>query len=242
MNSVGVKLYSQSVAVGSGCKIAQKGQASTLGLFALIKALGLNVSVNTRSDKLDIFTLTITKNTQRRSAGVIKKIERVNYDYNRYVYDLTTTNHKFHAGVGQLIVHNTDSIFVKWKVSDEARALGQKAILEENFKQSEIAVEEITTWLLENHCPVPKRVEMEFEKVYYSLISYSKKRYIGLLWTNTDKPDYIDYKCVQPVRRDTPKILKSTIQECIKLILIEKKRKEASDLLEQTHSKGSRKE
>lgn len=129
---------------------------------------------------------------------------------------------------------DTDSIFVKWKVSDEARALGQKAILEENFKQSEIAGEEITTWLLENHCPVPKRVEMEFEKVYYSLISYSKKRYIGLLWTNTDKPDYIDYKGVQPVRRDTPKILKSTIQECIKLILIEKKRKEAFDLLEQT--------
>lgn len=234
LNSVGVKLYSQSVAVGTGCKIAQKGQASTLGLFALIKALGLNVSVNTRSDKLDIFTLTITKNTQRRSAGVIKKIERVNYGSNRYVYDLTTTNHKFHAGVGQLIVHNTDSIFVKWKVSDEARALGQKAILEENFKQSELAGEEITKWLLENHCPVPKRVEMEFEKVYYSLISYSKKRYIGLLWTNTDKPDYIDYKGVQPVRRDTPKILKSTIQECIKLILIEKKRKEAFDLLEQT--------
>lgn len=234
LNSVGVKLYSQSIAVGTGCKITQKGQASTLGLFALIKALGLNVSVNTRSDKLDIFTLTITKNTQRRSAGFIKKIERVNYDSNRYVYDLTTTNHKFHAGVGQLIVHNTDSIFVKWKVSDEARALGQKAILEENFKQSELAGEEITTWLLENHCPVPKRVEMEFEKVYYSLISYSKKRYIGLLWTNTDKPDYIDYKGVQPVRRDTPKILKSTIQECIKLILIEKKRKEAFDLLEQT--------
>lgn len=234
LNSVGVKLYSQSIAVGTGCKIAQKGQASALGLFALIKALGLNVSVNTHSDKLDIFTLTITTNTQRRSAGVIKKIQRVNYGSNRYVYDLTTTNHKFHAGVGQLIVHNTDSIFVKWKVSDEARALGQKAILEENFKQSELAGEEITKWLLENHCPVPKRVEMEFEKVYYSLISYSKKRYIGLLWTNTEKPDYIDYKGVQPVRRDTPKILKSTIQECIKLILIEKKRKEAFDLLEQT--------
>lgn len=123
---------------------------------------------------------------------------------------------------------------MKWKVSDNARALGQKCILEENFRQSELAADEITRWLLENHCPIPQRVEMEFEKVYYSLISYSKKRYIGLLWTKTDKPDYIDYKGVQPVRRDTPKILKSTIQECIKLILIDKKREEAFQLLEDT--------
>ena len=28
-----------------------------------------------------------------------------------YVYDLTTDNHHFHAGVGSMIVHNTDSIF-----------------------------------------------------------------------------------------------------------------------------------
>ena len=28
-----------------------------------------------------------------------------------YVYDLTTDNHHFHAGVGSIIVHNTDSIF-----------------------------------------------------------------------------------------------------------------------------------
>jgi DNA polymerase delta subunit 1 len=132
---------------------------------------------------------------------------------------------------------DTDSIFVKWKSSDKAISLGQTAILEENFKQSALAAEEITTWLLENHCPVPKRVEMEFEKVYYSLISYSKKRYIGLLWTKVEKPDYIDYKGVQPVRRDTPKILKSTIQKCIELILVEKNRLRAFSLLEETFAR-----
>lgn len=129
---------------------------------------------------------------------------------------------------------DTDSIFVKWTVSDAARARGQEAILEENFAQSQLAAEEITRWLLDNHCPCPRRVEMEFEKTYHSLISYSKKRYIGLLWTRTDRPDYIDYKGVQPVRRDTPKILKSTIQECIELVLVQKKRDAAVELLEQT--------
>tara|TARA_Y100000741_G_scaffold319635_1_gene267702 strand:- start:476 stop:3469 length:2994 start_codon:yes stop_codon:yes gene_type:complete len=129
---------------------------------------------------------------------------------------------------------DTDSIFVKWQVSEEARAAGQTALLEENFRQSELAAAEITTWLLENHCPCQRRVEMEFEKVYWSLISYSKKRYIGLLWTKLDKPDYIDYKGVQPVRRDTPKILKTTIQECIDLILVQKDREAAFSRLQQT--------
>ena len=135
---------------------------------------------------------------------------------------------------------DTDSIFVKWKVSDEARSLGQKAILEENFKQSELAGEEITNWLLEMHCPVPRRVEMEFEKVYYSLVSYSKKRYIGLLWTKTDKPDYIDYKGVAPVRRDTPKIVKNVIIKCIDLILIQQDRPAAFALLEETFARIAR--
>lgn len=132
---------------------------------------------------------------------------------------------------------DTDSIFVKWTVSDEARSQGSTAILEENFKQSELAAQEITKWLIDHHCPRPVRVEMEFEKVYYSLISYSKKRYIGLLWTKTDRFDYIDYKGVQPVRRDTPKILKHTIQKCIELILVEKDRPAAIQLLNNTFAR-----
>lgn len=32
------------------------------------------------------------------------------------VYDLTTENHHFHAGVGQMIVHNTDSVFVRTEI------------------------------------------------------------------------------------------------------------------------------
>ena len=35
----------------------------------------------------------------------------VECDPEEYVYDLTTDNHHFHAGVGSMIVHNTDSIF-----------------------------------------------------------------------------------------------------------------------------------
>lgn len=63
---------------------------------------------------------------------------------------------------------------------------------------------------------------MEFEKVYYSLICYSKKRYAGLLWTKTDRYDYIDYKGIQIVRRDTPLLLKKLLEACMKEIFIAK--------------------
>jgi hypothetical protein len=39
----------------------------------------------------------------------IKKMEYINYS--GYVYDLTTDNHHFAAGIGSMIVHNTDSVF-----------------------------------------------------------------------------------------------------------------------------------
>jgi DNA polymerase elongation subunit (family B) len=40
----------------------------------------------------------------------IRQIEEW-FEEEEYVYDLTTDNHHFHAGVGSIIVHNTDSIF-----------------------------------------------------------------------------------------------------------------------------------
>lgn len=45
--------------------------------------------------------------------GTIKSIEE--YEYEEYVYDLTTENHHFQAGIGCLIVHNTDSVFTSFR-------------------------------------------------------------------------------------------------------------------------------
>jgi DNA polymerase elongation subunit (family B) len=42
-------------------------------------------------------------------------------DYEEYVYDLTTENHHFHAGVGSIIVHNTDSIFSCYRFRENVK-------------------------------------------------------------------------------------------------------------------------
>jgi DNA polymerase elongation subunit (family B) len=55
-------------------------------------------------------TIIIIPNTVNENSDAIKKIEEWT-EPEEYVYDLTTDNHHFHAGVGSMIVHNTDSIF-----------------------------------------------------------------------------------------------------------------------------------
>ncbi len=39
----------------------------------------------------------------------------------QYVYDLETENHHFSAGIGHLIVHNTDSVMVDLKITDSTQ-------------------------------------------------------------------------------------------------------------------------
>lgn len=50
-------------------------------------------------------------------------------DADQYVYDLETASHTFSAGIGELVVHNTDSIMVDFQVKtvDEARQAGVAA-------------------------------------------------------------------------------------------------------------------
>ncbi len=93
-------------------RFSHKGKIASMGLYYLYKSLGYNVSVNFRSDKIDIYRLTLTKSSHRKNPNKIKKIQKLE-NTEDYVYDLTTSNGHFHAGVGQLIVHNTDSIFIE---------------------------------------------------------------------------------------------------------------------------------
>lgn len=88
----------------------QKGQIGSAGLLYLISQMGYQTSINTRSDKLDIYRVTGTKSYQRKNGILIKRIENLG-PTTEYVYDLQTDNHHFAAGVGKMIVHNTDSIF-----------------------------------------------------------------------------------------------------------------------------------
>ena len=77
----------------------------------------------------DIFQLVLTEE-KASSSMAIKKIELLSDGKEgQYVYDLETANHHFSAGIGCLVVHNTDSTMIKMpgvKIGPEAITCGKK--------------------------------------------------------------------------------------------------------------------
>jgi ribosomal protein S8 len=218
--------------VGPGTRIDQKSQVTSLGIYTILHSLGYNVSINTRSDKTKIYRITFSKSSFRKNSNAIKKIEKIE-GYTGKVYDLTTENHHFHAGVGSMIVHNTDSVMVEFDVQGRT---GKEAI-EYSWKLGEEAAEQCTALF-------KKPNNLELEKVYCPYFLYSKKRYAAKLWTQDKngemKMNYIDVKGLQVVRRDNTPFVRDTCKELLDVILesknpegaIELARKRAVELLD----------
>jgi hypothetical protein len=126
------------------------------------------------------------------------------------VYDLTTGSHRFQAGVGSLVVHNTDSIFV---VYDNKGATGRDA-LASSIRQGQATSAGIRPQLAPPH-------NLEYEKTMFPLLLLSKKRYVGLLYTDDPDEPHPKQKSmgIALKRRDYATIVKAVYGGTIEIIL-----------------------
>lgn len=136
-------------------------------------------------------------------------------NYNEFVYDLETEEGVFQAGVGDIIVKNTDSCFYKFdtgydltsetflkKSKEEKNKIRKKALK----KAIDIGFE--AEKYMQTLLPYPHK--FEYEKTYLPFILFSKKRYTGKLYeTDIEKAKYIDAKGIVLKRRDNAKIVKT---------------------------------
>ena len=192
-----------------GChRIDTKNQITAQWYFVLLKKLGYSVSLNCRGDKTDVFRLTWTTGKQRKNPNAIKKVSVLYENYDGYVYDIETDAGTFQAGIGQMIVKNTDSIMVEFDV--EGRT-GPEAI-EYSWKLGERASKEIS-------CLFKSPNKLELEKVYCPYFLYSKKRYAAKMWIQGDDGkmmfDHVDIKGLQVVRRDSCPFVRRICQEVL---------------------------
>ena len=95
-----------------GTSFDVNGKIGSHGLYLLCKTIGYSVSINIKDSKRKVYTLTLTKGKQQDNPIRVKKIIDLG-ETEQYVYDLETENHHFQAGVGELIVHNTDGSHIK---------------------------------------------------------------------------------------------------------------------------------
>jgi DNA polymerase elongation subunit (family B) len=194
-------------------RIDQKHQLSAAHIAFLGASLGYKISINTRTDKPNVYRVTCTKTYQRKDPFAIKKLHEI--DYSGYVYDLTTDNHHFQAGIGQMIVHNTDSIFIKFQTKNLAESieLGQKA------------AEQITTSGSKN----PDVMKIGYEKTFYPFILFCRKRYVGMMYEDdpNGKPKRKSMGIVLK-RRDNAPIVKDVFGGALDLLLDRKTVPEAA--------------
>lgn len=131
-----------------------------------------------------------------------------------YVYDLTTDNGHFAAGIGSLVVHNTDSIFCIFPNTDDAtgQKLEGKAALQKSIDTGNTVSKAFQAHLKPPH-------NLEYEKTFFPFIILSKKRYVGHLYEQDVHTFKQKSMGIVLKRRDNAQIVKNIYGGIIDIIL-----------------------
>ena len=166
-------------------RVDQKNQISSACICLLAQSIGWKTSLNTRSDKMDIYRATMTTRVQRKCPDSVKKIITLPVEDNQCVYDLTTDNHHFAAGIGNMIVHNTDSVFYTFNLAHtDGTPIRGKPALEITIELARQVGDMASAFLKAPHGWVYEKTLMPFGLL-------QKKRYFGILYEtdpNKGKP------------------------------------------------------
>jgi len=163
-------------------------KAQTFYLY--FKQLGFNVLIDTFSELKQncIYRLKVIKE-RIFDGNIIQNIEFLGYS-NDYVYDLETSSHHFAAGIGNLVVHNTDSLYIScpdsYYLDLDKDYYSNKIDKEEyntklvitTFKAIEDIKVKVNEYLYQNNGT--KYLKMSYEEVLYPLAFLSKKKYFGI--------------------------------------------------------------
>jgi DNA polymerase elongation subunit (family B) len=204
-------------------RIDQKNQISASHICWLGSSLGYSTSLNTRKDKDNIYRVTMTKSKQRKNPKSIKKLHEIPYD--GYVYDLTTDNHHFAAGIGNMIVHNTDSVFFTFNLQTlDGQPIRGKEALEITIEIAQEAGHLASQFLKGPH-------DLEYEKTFMPFCLLSKKRYVGMLYETDPNKGKRKEMGIVLKRRDNAPIVKDIYGGIIDILMKKQNIQEAIDFL-----------
>ena len=218
-------LYDADGDKSGNIRIDQKNQISASQIAYLASSIGYDISINTRSDKPNVFRINMSKSKLRKNPIAIKKIDVI--DYEGYVYDLTTDNHHFAAGIGNMIVHNTDSVFFTFNLSDKEtgeKIIGHKA-LELSIEVAQEACHNVSKFLKQPH-------DFEYEKTFLPFCLLSKKRYVGILYEHDPNKGKRKEMGIVLKRRDNAPIVKDVYGGVIDILMKERDIKKALDYVD----------
>jgi DNA polymerase elongation subunit (family B) len=191
-------------------------QIEAASIFWLIQKTGeWGVSIETAFGD-DYYYLRIYRN-KKKDDSINRKIRSMEpIEYMGYVYDLTTDNHHFAAGIGNLIVHNTDSVFFTFNLENPktGERISGKDALEITIEIAQDAAHLCTQWL-------KPPMELSYEKTLLPFILLSKKRYVGMLYETDPNKGKMKFMGLSLKRRDTCDYLKDVYGEILNILMKE---------------------
>jgi DNA polymerase elongation subunit (family B) len=219
---------------GYAHKIKVENHTLAAQLFVLCKfLLGMNTTriLTKRKGKYSVVVCILDlegggpSDGDLQSQRMVKKARILSIEkipYSGFVYDLTTINHHFAAGCGELIVHNTDSVFFSFNLQEMQGGPGNPGVdirgqraLEITIDLAQEAADAFTRHL--NADPI----ELAYEKTLMPFILLAKKRYVGMLYEMSPdiKEAKLKYMGLSLKRRDTSDYFKDTYGMVIKKLM-----------------------
>lgn len=145
----------------------------------------------------------------------IKKIILIK-ETNEYVYDIETEYGVFHAGIGSMIIKNTDSVFCDMHIVDKNT---NKILTTKEGVIHGINLGKLSSMFIKKKLPLPHN--LEYEKTFYPFCIMSKKRYVGNKYENKPNVYKQAYTGIVLKRRDNANIVKKIIGGLINIMMDE---------------------
>jgi len=194
-----------------------KNLTNALSMYYACRACGYYVGINViKCNNNNTLIEVISSKIRPNNYSDFDKIIEINDlgFIDDYVYDLETDVGHFHAGVGSMIVKNTDSVFFSPKIHNikTKQIITNKASLRVSIELGILAGEVIGKIL-------PEPEDLEYEKTFWPFIILTKKRYVGNLY----ETDFESFKQksmgIVLKRRDNAKIVKIVVGGIVDYIL-----------------------
>jgi DNA polymerase elongation subunit (family B) len=221
------KISDTSIEISKSVYYYTNSQITAMNFYFLVRTLGYITTINKTEENFQIiFKKHFIKHDSKNTNEIqyIKKLNAINEHVNQYVYDLETDVGHFHAGVGSLIVKNTDSVFFSMKIHDieTLDIKTDKDALKTCIEFGKLAGATICKIL-------PEPQEQIYEKTMWPLILLTKKRYVGNLYENDINKFSQKSMGIVLKRRDNAKIVKRVVGGIVNYILNERSNQGAID-------------